>query len=146
MPDSINRHRTLRESFFISMDNAHGVHPNFSDKSDPEHMPLLNHGPVIKTNANQRYATTGVSSAIYKTIAAEAGVSTQDFVMRSDMACGSTIGPHTAAILGIPTVDVGAPTLAMHSIREMTGSHDPFLLYKTINRFLTRDRLPRIEG
>ena len=86
------------------------------------------------------------SSAIYKTIAAEAGVSTQDFVMRSDMACGSTIGPHTAASLCIPTVDVGAPTLAMHSIRETTGSRDPFLLYKTINRFLTRDRLPRVEG
>ena len=146
MPDSINRHRTLRDSFFISMDNAHGVHPNFSDKSDPEHLPLLNHGPVLKTNANQRYATTSVSGAIYKTIAAEAGVTTQDFVMRSDMACGSTIGPHTAAVLGIPTVDVGAPTLAMHSIREMTGSHDPFLLYKTINRFLTRDRLPQAEG
>jgi aspartyl aminopeptidase len=146
IPDSVNRHRTLRDSFFISMDNAHGVHPNFSDKSDPEHLPLLNHGPVLKTNANQRYATTSVSSAIYKTIAAEAGVATQDFVMRSDMTCGSTIGPHTAANLGIPTVDVGAPTLAMHSIREMAGSHDPFLLYKTINRYLTRDHLPRIEG
>ncbi len=146
IPDSVSRHRALRGSFFISMDNAHGVHPNFSDKSDPEHMPLLNHGPVLKTNANQRYATTSVSSAIYKTIAAEAGVVTQNFVMRNDMACGSTIGPHTAAILGIPTVDVGAPTLAMHSIREMTGSHDPFLLYKTINRFLTRDHLPQTNG
>jgi aspartyl aminopeptidase len=146
IPDSIKRHRILRDSFFISLDNAHGVHPNFSDKSDPEHLPLLNHGPVIKANANQRYATTSVSSAIYKTIAAEAGVATQNFVMRSDMACGSTIGPHTAASLGIPAVDVGAPTLAMHSIRETTGSRDPFLLYKTINRFLTRDRLPRVEG
>jgi aspartyl aminopeptidase len=146
IPDSITRHRLLRDSFFISLDNAHGVHPNFSDKSDPKHLPLLNHGPVIKANANQRYATTSVSSATYKTIAAEAGVATQDFVMRSDMACGSTIGPHTAASLGIPTVDVGAPTLAMHSIRETTGSRDPFLLYKTINRFLTRDRLPRVEG
>ena len=146
MPDPVSRHRSLCGSFFISMDNAHGVHPNFSDKSDPEHMPLLNHGPVLKTNANQRYATTSVSGAIFKTIAAEAGVVTQDFVMRSDMTCGSTIGPHTAARLGIPTVDVGAPTLAMHSIREMTGSHDPFLLYQTINRFLTRDRLPQITG
>ena len=146
MPDSVSQHRALRGSFFISLDNAHGTHPNFSDKSDPEHMPLLNHGPALKTNANQRYATTSVSGAIYRTIAAEAGVATQDFVMRSDMACGSTIGPHTAARLGIPTVDVGAPTLAMHSIREMTGSHDPFLLYKTINRFLTRDRLPQTNG
>lgn len=146
IPDPVTRQRALRGSFLISMDNAHGVHPNFSDKSDPEHLPLLNHGPVIKSNANQNYATTSVSGAIYKTIAAEAGVPTQDFVMRSDMTCGSTIGPHTAATLGIPTVDIGAPTLAMHSIREMTGSRDPFLLYQTINRFLTRDHIPHIEG
>jgi aspartyl aminopeptidase len=145
-PDPVARQRTLRKSFFISMDNAHGIHPNFSDKSDPEHLPLLNHGPVIKTNANQHYATTSVSAAIYKTLAAEAGVNTQEFVMRSDMACGSTIGPHTAATLGIPTVDIGAPTLAMHSIREITGSRDPFLLYQTISHYLSREELPRSEG
>jgi aspartyl aminopeptidase len=146
MPESVNREHTLRASLLLSMDNAHGVHPNYSDKSDPEHLPLLNHGPVIKTNANQNYATTSRSAAIYRTIAAEAGVATQDFVMRSDLACGSTIGPHTAATSGIPTVDIGAPTLAMHSIREMTGSRDPFLLYQTINRFFSRERLPQIEG
>ncbi|MBW6519865.1 MAG: M18 family aminopeptidase [Desulfoarculaceae bacterium] len=146
LPDPVTRNRALLNSLLLSMDNAHGVHPNFSDKSEPEHLPLLNHGPVIKTNANQSYATTSLSAAIFKTIAAEAGVPTQDFVMRSDMACGSTIGPHTAATLGIPTVDIGAPTLAMHSIRELTGSRDPFLLYQTINRFVSRDRLPRIEG
>ncbi len=146
IPDPAARQRTLRQSFFISMDNAHGVHPNFSDKSDPQHLPLLNHGPVVKSNANQNYATTAVSSAIYKTIASEAGVATQDFVMRSDMACGSTIGPYTAATLGIPTVDIGAPTLAMHSIREITGSRDPFLLYRTIHRFLSREHLPQVRG
>jgi aspartyl aminopeptidase len=145
-PDPVARQRALRQSFFISMDNAHGVHPNFSDKSDPEHLPLLNHGPVIKTNANQNYATTSVSAALYRTLAAEAGVTTQDFVMRSDMACGSTIGPHCAATLGIPTVDIGAPTLAMHSIREITGSRDPFLLYRTISHYLSREKLPRSEG
>jgi len=146
IPDPDSRQRTLRQSFFISMDNAHGVHPNFSDKSDPEHLPLLNHGPVVKSNANQNYATTGISAAIYRTIAAEAGVPTQDFVMRSDMACGSTIGPHIATALGIPAVDIGAPTLAMHSIREMTGSRDPYLLYRTIHHFLSREHLPRIQG
>lgn len=146
IPDPVTRQRTLRQSFFISMDNAHGVHPNFSDKSDPQHLPLLNHGPVVKSNANQNYATTAISSAIYKTIASEAGVATQDFVMRSDMACGSTIGPYTAATLGIPTVDIGAPTLAMHSIREITGSRDPFLLYQTIRRFLSREHLPQVRG
>jgi aspartyl aminopeptidase len=144
MPDSICRQRSLHASFCISMDNAHGVHPNFSDKSEPEHLPLLNHGPVLKTNANQRYATTSVSGAVYKAIATEAEVNVQDFVMRSDMTCGSTIGPQTSAVLGIPTVDIGAPTLAMHSIREMTGSRDPFLLYRTINRFLSREHLPRV--
>jgi aspartyl aminopeptidase len=146
LPDPVTRDRALRGSLLISMDNAHGVHPNFSDKSEPEHMPLLNHGPVIKANANQSYATSSMSGAVYKTIAAEAGVATQDFVMRSDMACGSTIGPPTSAILGIPTVDIGAPTLAMHSIREMTGSRDPFLLYRTIDQFLSRERLPQIKG
>jgi aspartyl aminopeptidase len=146
IPDPVTRQRTLRQSFFISMDNAHGVHPNFSDKSEPQHLPLLNHGPVVKSNANQNYATTAISSAIYKTIASEAGVATQDFVMRSDMACGSTIGPYTAATLGIPTVDIGAPTLAMHSIREITGSRDPFLLYRTIHRFLSREHLPQVRG
>jgi len=145
IPDPITRQRTLRQSFFISMDNAHGIHPNFSDKSDPQHPPLLNHGPVVKSNANQNYATTAISSAIYKKIASEAGVATQDFVMRSDMACGSTIGPCTAATLGIPTVDIGAPTLAMHSIREITGSRDPFLLYRTISHFLSREHLPRVQ-
>ncbi len=146
MPDHNERQRALRGSFFVSMDNAHGVHPNFSDKSEPEHLPLLNHGPVIKSNANQNYATTCISAALYKTIAAEVGVATQDFVMRNDMGCGSTIGPHIAAGLGIPAVDIGAPTLAMHSIREMTGSHDPFLLYQTIGHFLTREALPSITG
>lgn len=146
LPDTASRHRVLRSSLLLSMDNAHAVHPNFSDHSEPEHLPLLNHGPVIKSNANQSYATTSLSAALYKTIAAEAGVPTQDFVMRNDMACGSTIGPHTAATLEIPTVDIGAPTLAMHSIREMTGSRDPFLLYRTVNRFVSRDRLPRISS
>lgn len=146
VPDSDHRQPALRQSFFISMDNAHGAHPNFLDRSEPEHLPLLNHGPVIKTNANQHYATTGISAAIYRTLAGEAGVPTQDFVMRSDLPCGSTIGPHIAAVLGVPAVDIGAPTLAMHSIREMTGRLDPHLLYRTIQHFLTRKDLPHIQG
>jgi aspartyl aminopeptidase len=134
-PDPLRLQRALRPSLCISLDNAHGLHPNFSDKSEPSHAPLLNYGPVIKSNANQTYATSSITAAAYKNIATAAGVATQDFVMRSDLPCGSTIGPHIAANLGIPTVDVGAPTLAMHSIREMTGSQDPFLLYRTINQF-----------
>lgn len=145
LPNPIVRQQLLQASFFISMDNAHAVHPNFSDKSDPEHQPQLNNGPVIKTNANHNYTTSSISKAIFRLIAAEAGVATQDFVMRSDLGCGSTIGPHISAQLGIPAVDIGAPTLAMHSIRELTGSSDPFQLYRTTHHFLTRRQLPSIK-
>ncbi len=142
IPDTQARRICLNRSFFISMDNAHAVHPNFSDKSEPAHRVLLNHGPVIKINANQRYATNSFSQALFQLLASEIDVKTQEFVMRNDMACGSTIGPLIASQLGIRTVDVGAPTLAMHSIRELTGSSDPHLLYRTIFHFLTRKDLP----
>jgi len=139
IPDSITRRIALHNSFLISMDNSHATHPNCKEKSDPGHEIILNKGPAIKNNANQRYATNSISAAIYKNICKEAGVLPQEFVMRSDMACGSTIGPITAARLGINTVDIGAPTLAMHSIREHTGTQDPALLYKTIVQFLRTD-------
>lgn len=141
IPDSVTRRIALHNSFLISMDNSHATHPNYKDKSDPAHEVILNTAPVIKINANQRYATNSISSAIYKRICEQIEVFPQEFVMRSDMACGSTIGPITAARLGIKTVDVGAPTLAMHSIREHTGAHDPTLLYKTIVHFLETDSL-----
>jgi len=136
IPDPVTRRITLHNSFLLSMDNSHATHPNYSAKSDPAHKILLNKGPVIKINANQRYATNSISSAIYKQICRQAGVTPQEFVMRSDMVCGSTVGPITAARLGIKTIDIGAPSLAMHSIRELTGAEDPALLYKTIIPFL----------
>jgi aspartyl aminopeptidase len=142
IPDIESRQICLGRSFFISMDNAHGVHPNYADKSDPSHSIQLNHGPVIKINANQRYATNSFSNASFQMLAKEVGIKTQEFVMRSDMACGSTIGPLIASQLGVRTVDVGAPSLAMHSIRELTGSQDPFLLYQAILHFLSREHLP----
>lgn len=141
IPDSVARRVTLHNSFLISMDNSHATHPNYKEKSDPAHEIILNKGPVIKTNASQRYATNCISSAVYKHICKQIELCPQEFVMRSDMVCGSTIGPITAARLGIKTVDVGAPTLAMHSIREHTGTHDPVLLYKTIVNFLKTDSL-----
>jgi aspartyl aminopeptidase len=116
--------RAIAHSIFISADMAHAVHPNYSDKHEERHLPLINAGPVIKTNANQRYATEGVSSAHFELMCQRAGVNVQKFVVRSDMGCGSTIGPMTAANLGIRTVDVGNPMLSMHSIREMAGSQD----------------------
>ena len=116
--------RAIAHSMFISADMAHAVHPNYADKHEGQHLPLINAGPVIKTNASQRYATDGVSSAHFELLCRKAGVAVQKFVIRSDLACGSTIGPITAANLGIRTVDVGNPMLSMHSVREMAGAQD----------------------
>jgi aspartyl aminopeptidase len=106
---------------------AHALHPNYADKHDSDHAPKLNSGLVIKTNVNQSYATTGNSAAYFQNLCTEAGFEAQHFVCRSDMPCGSTIGPITAARLGLETVDVGAPMLSMHSCREMAGSLDVHL-------------------
>jgi aspartyl aminopeptidase len=141
MPEAQERNRALARSMLISADNAHGVHPNFADRHDDNHGPLLNHGPVIKVNANQRYATSSETSAIFRHLAAQAGVAVQSFVVRSDMACGSTIGPITAAELGVRTLDVGVPQFAMHSIRELAGSADGYSLYRVLQRFLSAPRL-----
>ena len=116
--------RAMAKSFFISADMAHADHPNYSDRHDARHMPILNAGPVIKSNASQRYATEGLSSAWFESLCRKAAVPVQKFVVRSDLGCGSTIGPITAANLGIRTVDVGNPMLSMHSIREMAGAKD----------------------
>jgi len=119
----------------ISADNAHGVHPNFQAKHDENHGPLLNQGPVIKINANQRYATNSETSALFRKICEGVDVPVQAFVTRTDMGCGSTIGPITAAELGVKTLDVGVPTFAMHSIRELAGSKDAFNLYRVVESF-----------
>lgn len=112
-------------SLGISADCAHATHPNYADRHDPDHQISMNGGPVIKINANERYATTPLGQALFANACDRAGVPHQVFVSRTDMACGSTVGPITAARTGLDTVDVGAPQLAMHSIREMTGSADP---------------------
>lgn len=139
IPNNEQRQRSLSNSLLISVDNAHATHPNAPDTMDPSHDIELNKGVVIKLNANQRYTTNSLSSAIYKDICVEAGVTPQEFVMRSDMPCGSTIGPLTAARLGVQALDIGAPTLGMHSIRELTGSRDPEMLYQTLVQFLSSD-------
>lgn len=137
--------RTTARSFMISCDNAHGVHPAFREKHEPNHRPLLNTGPVLKINASQRYATNSESGAVFKEICAGAKLVVQDFVMRSDLACGSTIGPAIAARAGIRTVDVGAATLAMHSVREVTGAKDPMMMFKALNHYLSLDELPLLS-
>lgn len=118
----------MQRAMMVSADNAHGVHPNFADKHDPRHGPRLNGGPVIKVNASQRYATASDGSALFRLIARRLELPVQSFAMRADMACGSTIGPITAGELGVRTLDVGVPTFAMHSIRELAGSDDAWML------------------
>jgi len=127
--------RSMASSFMVSVDNAHAIHPNFADKHDSNHGPMMNEGPVIKTNANQRYASNSETSALFKHWCNLADTPVQSFVVRSDMGCGSTIGPIIANGLGVRTVDVGVPTLAMHSIRELAGSKDAFYLYKILRQY-----------
>ncbi len=124
--------RFARSSLLISADNAHARHPNYADKHEPLHAPKLNGGVVVKVNSNQRYASNSQTIARFLDAAQRADMPTQMFVTRSDMGCGSTIGPMTAAKIGIDTVDVGVPTFAMHSIRESAGRDDAYGLYKIL--------------
>ncbi|HEX5711085.1 MAG TPA: M18 family aminopeptidase [Sulfuricurvum sp.] len=127
-----NFSRLMRSSMMVSCDNAHAQHPNFPTKHDSEHAPLLNHGVVIKINANQRYATSSRTMGRFVQCAQSMGLMTQNFVTRSDMGCGSTIGPIASSKLGIEVIDVGVPTLAMHSIRELAGTKDAYDLYRVL--------------
>ena len=122
--DSEDQRRMLAKSFFISADMAHGWHPNFPAAYEPCHHALVNAGPVIKSNANQRYSTSAETAARFMAICEKAGVPCQQYAHRTDLGCGSTIGPIVASRLGIPSVDVGSPMWAMHSIRESAGVLD----------------------
>jgi aspartyl aminopeptidase len=125
-----------RESWCLSADNAHAVHPNYSDKHDPRHSPLPNHGVALKLNGNQRYATSPRGAAHIRSIADKQAVALQTFVSRNNMPCGSTIGPITATRLGIDAIDVGVPQLSMHSARELCGSADATQLVTLMQGFL----------
>lgn len=127
--------RAIDRSLFISADNAHAIHPNFPQRHDGRHGPRLNHGPVIKVNANQRYASTSETAALFRRLCEIEGVPVQSFVVRSDMGCGSTIGPITASVIGVKVLDVGVPQWAMHSIRELAGTRDAWDLYRVARRF-----------
>ncbi len=122
-------------SFFISADMAHAYHPNFPAAYEPLHQIKVNGGPVIKTNASQRYATDAESEARFIGWCESAGVPWQQYSHRTDLGCGSTIGPIVASRLGIATVDVGNPMWAMHSLRESAGAVDQGLMMKVLCKF-----------
>jgi aspartyl aminopeptidase len=128
----------LAASTCVSADNAHAVHPNYRERHDPDHQPIVNRGPAVKINSNQRYATTARSAAMLQQVFREAGVPSQTFVSRNNMPCGTTIGPITATRLGIDTVDVGVPQLSMHSARELCGVDDPISLAIGLRHYLQR--------
>jgi len=131
-PDYSEYVEMTRSSLMISADNAHAINPNFASKHDHNHAPHINKGVVIKVNANQRYASNSTTISQFMQKAEELGENVQQFVTRSDMGCGSTIGPITATRLGIETLDIGLPTFAMHSIRELAGYDDAYSLYKIL--------------
>jgi aspartyl aminopeptidase len=127
----------LAQSTCVSADNAHSVHPNYPERHEPGHRPLVNQGPALKLNHNQRYASSPSSSAMMQRVFSAAGVPWQTFVSRNNMPCGSTIGPITATRLGIDTVDVGVPQLSMHSARELCGTNDPVWLATALTTYLS---------
>lgn len=129
-----DRHRALAGSLCVSSDVGHSVHPNYPERHDPANRPVAGGGPILKINANQRYATDAHGAAVWAAACAAAGVPSQEFVSENTVPCGSTIGPLTATRLGIRTVDVGAPILSMHSARELTAVADPYYLSRAIGQ------------
>jgi aspartyl aminopeptidase len=127
--------RAAAQSLLISADMAHAVHPNYADKHEPGHRPRLGGGPVLKVNAGQAYASDGPGIGFVTTLARRCGFEPQHFVTRSDLACGSTIGPIAAAQLGVRTVDLGSPMLSMHSCRELAAAADVEPLLALLARF-----------
>ncbi len=135
-PDPALRRRVLAGTTCASSDMAHGTHPNFPERHEPNHTIALGGGPVVKTNVNQRYATDARSAQVFVRACETANVPVQWYAHRADIPCGSTIGPITAANLGVSVVDVGAPMLAMHSARELMAGADAPMLCAALTAFL----------
>ncbi len=131
--------RSLSASVLFSADGVHAYHPNYPDFNESNHPVYMNRGPALKINAQKRYATDLYASALFKDLAQQAGIPTQTYVHRSDLPCGSTIGPPVSANLGLRTLDAGVPMLAMHSVREMSGTSDINSMIRLLKTFLTKD-------
>ncbi|MGO2748351.1 M18 family aminopeptidase [Microbacterium sp.] len=135
--DVTDRRRAFAASWHLSSDVGHSVHPNYPHKHDPVVQPLLGSGPILKINANQRYATDALGAAAWAHWCESAGVASQEFVSNNAVPCGSTIGPITATRLGIRTVDIGIPILSMHSARELAGVSDLHDLTRVAEAFFS---------
>ncbi|MEV0243468.1 M18 family aminopeptidase [Streptomyces sp. NPDC050674] len=133
-----DRARAFAGTVCLSSDTGHAVHPNYAERHDPTHHPRVNGGPILKVNVNNRYATDGSGRAEFTAACEAADVPFQSFVSNNSMPCGTTIGPITAARHGIRTVDIGVAILSMHSVRELCGADDPFLLANALTAFLER--------
>ncbi|MFN8051343.1 MAG: M18 family aminopeptidase [Acidimicrobiales bacterium] len=136
--DAAGRAAARAASRFLSADMAHGTHPNYPDRHEPNHTIALGSGPVVKVNVNGRYATDSTTAGEFLAACHDAGVPTQTYAHRADLACGSTIGPITAARLGIPTVDVGMAQLSMHSARELMAAADVDHMVRAFSAWLAR--------
>ncbi len=137
--------RVVRRSVFLSADGAHGLHPNYPAKHDERHRPVLNQGPVIKVNSNQRYATSDETEALIRGLCSELEIPVQVYVSRNDMPCGTTIGPLVASTIGIKTVDVGVAQFAMHSIRELAGCGDIIHFRELLKAFYESDTVLSVD-
>lgn len=135
----------LNHSACISIDLAHALHPNYAEKHDPQHHPLLGEGVVVKTNAQQRYATSAHSSISIKTLAAQKHIPLQTFVSRNDIPCGSTIGPLQAAQTGMQTVDIGCGQLSMHACRELMACKDHIDMCHLLSSLMQAQHWPHVN-
>ena len=129
------KEQIFKKSFGVSADMAHAVHPNYSDKHHPQHAPKVHGGVVVKINADLNYASDTIGIAMIKGLAARNEVPVQEFIVKNDSACGSTIGPMLSGNTGIRVVDIGAPQLAMHSCRELMGTDDAYFYYSFMKAF-----------